>query len=104
LEWVWDWTRLTEHELNWAFFFRGDERRLANLDQYFWSFYLLDADIVLAIIFSLVASVCMIFFKIIAVRSYSCLIWGLLLFAAVCFVSDAFFLRREIKKLLDEAD
>jgi hypothetical protein len=102
LEWLWDSRWFAEHELNWAFFFRGDQKRLANLDQYFWSFYVLDADMVLAIFLSLAASVCILGTKIIVARRYTWLIWALLLFIAAWFANDARLLRREIKKLLDE--
>jgi hypothetical protein len=101
-EWAWDSRWFAEHELNWAFFFRGDEKRLANLDQYFWSFYVLDADMALAIVLSLTFSVCMLVMKIIVARRYIWLIWGLLLLVAALFANDACLLRREIKKLLDE--
>lgn len=101
-EWVWDSRWFAEQELNGAFFFRGDEKRLANLDQYFWSFYVLDADMVLAIALSLTASVCLLVTKIIVARHYTWLIWGLLLLAAAWLANDARLLRREIKKLLDE--
>src|SRR6266478_5461756 len=50
---VWDCHWLTNCELNWPFFFHGDEKKLANLEHYFWSFYILDADMVVAIVFFL---------------------------------------------------
>jgi hypothetical protein len=102
LEWVWDCSRFTERELNWDFFFRGDERRLANLDQYYWSFYLLDMDMAIAIVLSLVASACFLTAKMIPAHWYSWVIWGLLLLAAVFFEIDGMSLRWEIKKLLNE--
>jgi hypothetical protein len=101
-EWVWDSRWMSEHELNWAFFFRGDEKRLANLDQYFWSFYVLDADMVVAIVLSLAFSLYILLAKIIVARRHTWLIWSLLLFVAAWFANDAHLLRREIKKLLDE--
>src|SRR5271169_42938 len=52
MEWVWDSECLTTHAFHWAFFFRGDKDRLANLEHYFWSFYLLDADMAIAILLS----------------------------------------------------
>ena len=57
---------------------------------------------VLAIVLSLTASVCILAAKIIAVRPYTWCIWGLLLFAAIWFANDARLLRLEIKKLLNE--
>jgi hypothetical protein len=53
LEWLWD----RRYPLNWAFFFRGDQGRLENLEHYFWSFYILDADVAISILFSVVVSV-----------------------------------------------
>jgi len=102
LEWVWDSPRFTSHELNWAFFFRGDQTRLANLEHYFWSFYLLDADMAIAILLSLMASPCIVFASAGAICGNNRLIWSLLLVVpALMFANDARLLRREIKALLD---
>jgi hypothetical protein len=101
LEYVWDCRRFTLHELNWAFFFRGDETRLANLEHYFWSFYLLDADMAIAILLSLAASPCIVFVSAGAVRGKMWLIWSALLVVALMFANDARLLRHEIKALLD---
>jgi hypothetical protein len=100
LEWVWDSPRFTSHELNWAFFFRGEETRLANLQHYFWSFYLLDADMAIGILLSLIASLYILFARAGAVCGHMWFI-GSLLFVALVFANDARLLRREIKALLD---
>lgn len=42
LEWVLDFC--PRMRISWDFFFEGDEQKLANLDRYFYSFYMLDAD------------------------------------------------------------
>jgi hypothetical protein len=101
LESIWDCHHLTTHELNWGFFFRGDEKRLAHLEHYYWSFYLLDADMAIAIALSLMFSVCILHLQIIPVHGHMFFIWGLLLIVASLFAIDAASLRWEIKRLLD---
>ena len=101
LEWVWDSQYLANHPLNWTFFFRGDKDRLSNLEHYFWSFYLLDADVAIAILISVILSPCIL---LIAGRIIIGLKWGawiVLLLIALLFANDARLLRREIKTFLD---
>jgi hypothetical protein len=99
LEWIWDCSHFTTNKLNWGFFFRGDEKRLAHLEHYYWSFYLLDADMAIAIFGSFTVST--LFVRTESVSWHMWWIWGLLLFAALLFANDARLLRREIKALLD---
>jgi hypothetical protein len=70
-------------------------------EHYFWSFYLLDADMAIAILLSLIASPCIVFATAGAVRGKMWLIWSVLLVVALMFANDARLLRHEIKALLD---
>ena len=99
LEWVWDCRLFTTHEIYWVFFFRGDEKRLANLQHYYWSFYLLDADMAIAIFLSLTVSILFMRNELLSWHMWP--IWGLLVFGLL-FAIDAGLLRHEIKVRLDE--
>jgi hypothetical protein len=97
LEWVWDCRWIATQKLNWRFFFNGEPERLANLEHYFWSFYLLDADMAIAILLSLLLS------RVFIPNGCLNLPWKLgLAFVAAMFAFDATLLRIEIKDLLDE--
>jgi hypothetical protein len=98
LEWFWDCRLFTTHQLYWTFFFRGDEKRLANLQHYYWSFYLLDADMAIAIFVSLTFSI--LFVRTEMLSWHMLPTWGLLAFGLL-FAVDAGLLRHEIKALLD---
>jgi hypothetical protein len=74
------------------------------LEHYFWSFYLLDADMAIAILLSLMATPCILFAKVGPVPWYMWMIWSLLLVVALLFASDARLLRLEIKARLDDAE
>jgi hypothetical protein len=101
LEWIWDSKHFTPEELNWSFFFRGDAARLANLEHYFWSFYMLDADMAIAILLSVSSSpLIALRLRRVPIPGYMCFIWLLLLLAALLFANDARRLRYEIKALL----
>jgi len=85
---------ITDEELNWSFFFKGDRERLANLESYFWSFYLLDADMMIAI---LLATLLSIFIP----HGFLDLGWRFgLVSVALVFGFDAISLRKEIKGLI----
>lgn len=93
-EWCLEY-RFPRYKLNWEFFFCGDKDRLENLEHYYWSFYLLDADTAIAILLSAIVRP---FIKTVAIRWYLWVIWigiGLL------FALDALLLRSEIRDLLD---
>jgi hypothetical protein len=100
-EYVWDCKWFTATKLNWAFFFRGDEKKLANLEHYFWSFYMLDGDMTVSIVLSIGASLVVLRLKAATVSCEIIIVWALLLFVALLFANDARLLRREIKDLLD---
>jgi hypothetical protein len=105
LEHVWDSRFFATHELNWRFFFRGDEKLLANLEHYFWSFYILDADMAVAIAITVFLGPCILLLKTGGERVRSDMpwaIWIVLLVVAILFANDARLLRREIKDLLNE--
>jgi len=89
VEWFLD--HIANEKVNWDFFFKGDRERLENLESYFWSFYLLDSDMAIAIFF---ATVLTIFIP----HGFLDLRWrcGCVLVALV-FAWDAISLRKEIK-------
>jgi hypothetical protein len=98
LEWVWSFwgsRRFKTHTVYWDFFFHGDEKCLANLEHYYWSFYLLDSDMAIAIVLSISLS---LFIKTTSVRWYVWLGW---IVAALVFAIDARSLRIEMEGLLD---
>jgi hypothetical protein len=101
LEWVWDAERFTNHPLNWAFFFWGQRDRLEKLEHYFWSFYILDADMAIAILLSVFFSPFLRRFYAGSIACYMWVLWLLLLVITFLFANDARLLRREIKLLLD---
>lgn len=95
-EWVWDCPWITRQKLNWRFFFSGPPEHLANLEHYFWSFYLLDADMAIAILLSLLLS------RVFIPNGHLDLLWSLgFAFVAVLFAVDVILLRIEIKDLLN---
>jgi hypothetical protein len=100
VEHLWDCHWLTKSELNWAFFFNGDEKRLANLEHYFWSFYILDADLVVAIVFFLLLGRWILCATVGQAHTYPTSLHVILLVIAAMFAWDAMLLRSEIKKLL----
>jgi len=81
-------------ELNWAFFFNGDRDRLANLESYFWSFYLLDFDMAIAILLAILLT-------IFIPNGFLDIKWRVgLVVVALLFAFDAISLRKEIKGLI----
>jgi flagellar biosynthesis protein FliQ len=88
--------------LDWAFFFRGEEKLLANFEHHLWSFYILDLDMTIAIALGCFLTQVLRFLEPAAIRSDSALAWVVLLAAAIIFAFDGFLLRREIKQRLDE--
>jgi len=101
LEWVWDSPSFTEHPLNWRFFFSGKQSELENLEHYFWSFYILDADMAIAILLSVILSPFIAYAKGGKTPCYLWVIWLLLVGIACLFIIDARLLRTEIKGLVD---
>lgn len=97
---LWDCHWLTKHELNWAFFFYGDEKKLANLEHYFWSFYILDADMAVAILFFLFLGRWILSATVGQAHTYSTSLHVVLFVVAAMFALDAGLLRYEIKKHL----
>jgi hypothetical protein len=97
---LWDCHWLTKHELNWAFFLYGDDKKLANLEHYFWSFYILDADMVVAILFFLLLGRWILSVTVGPAHAYPISLHVVLLVIAAMFALDAGLLRSEIKKLL----
>jgi hypothetical protein len=93
LEWVWD--HYETEKVDWTFFFSGDKDRLEHFEHYFWSFYILDADMGIAITLSVILS---LFMKTAMAPWYLWLAW---IVADLVFVIDARLLRREIKDLLN---
>lgn len=102
LEWLWDCRRLVTKPLNWRFFFEGDEQRLANLEHYFYSFYMLDADMAISILLFVFLGRWIISVTIGPAHVYSEFVRGFLFFIATLFALDAMLLRWEIKRYLDE--
>ena len=83
------------YKLNWDFFFCGNKDRLENFDHYYWSFYILDADMAIAILLSVIVRP---FTKTVAIRWYLWVIW---IGVGLLFAFDALLLRCEIRDLLD---
>jgi len=103
LENLWDCHWFVRHELDWDFFFHGDDKRLANLEHYFWSFYLLDADMAVAIFFFLLLGRAILSQTIGQAQTYPTGPHVILFAIGAMFAVDAMLLRWEIKKLVNEA-
>jgi len=101
-EHVWDCSWFAERPLDWEFFFRGDEKELAKLEHYFWSFYILDADMVVAILSFLMLGRWVLSMTIGQAQTYSPILHLILFAIAMLFALDAMLLRWEIKELLNE--
>jgi len=102
LEHVWDHKRLVKEPLNWEFFFKGEDGKLANLEHYFYSFYMLDADMAIALILFLIFGRFTISVLIGPPHAYTVAIRLFLVVLAGVFALDAVLLRHEIKTYLYE--
>ena len=111
LEPIWDKLGQTDKDgLWWDFFFRGDEKILQNLMDHYYSFYVFDANLVIAILISLFCGVLFLMYEIFfthepnEVAHLRILLFGfpLVIIAFILFI-DGKNLRKEIKKLATEA-
>src|SRR5208283_3786813 len=98
LESLWDRWK----PINWRFFFDGEQTKLLNLDTYFWSFYMLDADITISILSAVITSAALMVVTHRGMTSGLYWLWTILLAIAFFFWQDARLLRREIKERIDE--
>lgn len=100
LEHVWDC--LFKPPLNWEFFFYGNAEKLASLEHYFYSFYILDADMAIAIALFIGVGPSILSTMIGAVSLRFWIRYILLPILGAIFALDAACLRYEIKRLLRE--
>jgi hypothetical protein len=111
-DWHWLWNRLhtvfgwrwlKPAEINWNFFFRCTGKKLENLERYYWAFYILDADIAIAMmLFVVLNCVCRWrhFYGPFSAFKFGFETELLLLGIAGVFAIDAGSIRREIRVLL----
>jgi hypothetical protein len=101
VEHVWDW--FPGQKVNWKFFVHGDPAKVANCEKYFFSFYMVDTDMAIAIaLFLLVGPSVLSIIIGQAIPPYSLGRHLLLIFAALVFSFDAFLLRKEIRDYIGE--
>jgi hypothetical protein len=77
---------------------------LANLEHYFWSFYILDADMTVAILFFLFLGRWILSVTVGQAHTYPTSLHVVLFVIAAMFALDAGLMRYEIKKHLDSND
>lgn len=87
-------------KIYWDFFFTGSAEKLANLEHFFFSFYMLDADMAIGL-FLFVAIGPYVVSDLGLTPHVSIVFRGVLLIIAGLFAWDAHGLRCEIKRLLD---
>jgi hypothetical protein len=100
LEHLWDCRWFVNEDLNWDFFFHGEQGKLNNLDNYFWTFYVLDADLAIAILLFLFLGRQLLYMTLGEAREFGWQIKVILSFVAALFAFDARSLRGEIKRLI----
>jgi hypothetical protein len=99
LENAWDlWTKT---EIKWNYFVLGDEKKIANLERYFFSFYMLDADLAISILLAVWLGPYLTKNTIGIEIHYSRFLTIVCLAVATVFFVDAVQLRCEIKGLVD---
>ncbi|MGO9480258.1 MAG: hypothetical protein ACLP05_00560 [Candidatus Kryptoniota bacterium] len=81
-------------EVKWKFFFEAEEKYLEKLDEWFYTWYEMDANMVVAIVVAAVLD----FLRQIHVNF---LAWIIMVVATVFFFLDAKELRRDIKQMID---
>jgi len=89
-------------KINWEFFFEGSPEKIANLEHYFFSFYMLDADMTIGLVafFALGRSVVT---DILGAKwSLPSTVYILIPIVAAVFALDAICLRFEIKNCIDD--
>jgi len=92
------WDRIPNQKVNWRFFVHGETTKVTNCEKYFFSFYMIDVDLAVAIIlFLLVGPLVLRIITSQAVPAYSLAKHVLLMVVALVFGLDAFSLRKEIR-------
>jgi len=100
LEELWD----RRAPIRWDFFFHGQSDEIANLDQYFFSFYMADADLAIAIILYLVLGKSFLTQVLGRRADFPWMVYIILLIVALVFARDARSLRHEIKEYIDVSE
>ena len=88
--------------INWEFFVKGKQEEVANIEQYFFSFYMIDMDIAIAVVLFLGFGPCIL--SIITERPIPHFSLGqtiLFSIGALIFFLDALSLRREMRKYVN---
>ncbi len=91
-------------EINWDFFFRGKREKVAQLEEYFYAYYQLDTNMAIATFFFFICSALLHYCWCMPLPTWR--EWLMLiacsLVVSVIFARDAYDLRKEIKRLIDE--
>lgn len=88
------WHSIFKRKINWRFFFEGDSQQLQNLNEWFFTYYVLNANLVVGLLLVLLPG------SYLMTIPNSILTW--MWIAAGVFLVDAVFLRIEIQKLIPE--
>ena len=81
-------------QVKWEFFLEAKKEAIENLEDWYYTWYEMDANIVMAILFASILGV----FKLVSIN---CLTWILMLIVGFFFFYDAFELRLWTKKMVD---
>lgn len=87
-------------ELNWDFFFYAEKDKVAQFEEYWWAYYQLDADLVIAIVFFNVTLLILHFCFGLALISWWPWLMAITILAAIVFARDAWILREDIRRLI----
>ena len=94
------WDRLPGCEIKWKFLLEGDTEKVQRVDDYYFTFYVMSANLVIAILITGVVDLSYL-------HHFGCWTWWMLGIAAAVFLLDAARLRCGLvkisRKLLDEA-
>lgn len=100
LEELWD----RRAPIRWDFFFHGQSDEIANLDHYFFSFYMADADLAIAILLYLILGRPLTSYVLGQRADFPWVVYIMLLIVALVFARDARSLRSEIKEYIDDSE
>jgi hypothetical protein len=84
--------KFEQYKINWDFFFEGDKEKITNLEEWYYTYYELDFNSVIAILF-------IIFLKVITVIQISWIIILILIIPIAIMLTDMKIMRGEIVKL-----
>jgi len=91
------WDRICKHkyEINWKFFFDANEEHIRNLEEWYFTYYELDFNLLSGTIIIYILS----WFSVIKIN---CTTQIIMIFPSITFLLSVLFIRKEIKELIDD--